>query len=74
MNRLFALGAIALFVLLPSSPAFAQLLTVKDAAIVYGHHHLNATSVDEFGSVPVPNAARSARTISATASPANARV
>jgi catechol 2,3-dioxygenase-like lactoylglutathione lyase family enzyme len=47
MNRLFALGAIALFVVLPSSPASAQLLTAKDAAIVYGHHHLNATSIDE---------------------------
>jgi len=47
MNRLFALGLIALFVVAPSSMASAQLLTAKDAAIVYGHHHLSATSIDE---------------------------
>jgi len=47
MNRRFALGLIALFVVVPSSLASAQLLTAKDAAIVYGHHHLNATSIDE---------------------------
>ena len=47
MNRLFALGLIGLFVAVPSSLASAQLLTAKDAAIVYGHHHLNATSIDE---------------------------
>ena len=47
MNRLFAVGAIALFVVVPSSRASAQLLTAKDAAVVYGHHHLNATSIDE---------------------------
>ncbi len=46
MNRLFALGLIALFVVVPSSLASAQLLTAKDAAIVYGHHHLNATSIE----------------------------
>ena len=47
MNRLFARGLIALFVMAPSSFASAQLLTARDAAIVYGHHHLNATSIDE---------------------------
>src|SRR6476659_7812432 len=47
MNRLIGVGLIALFVVVPSSPASAQLLTAKDAAIVYGHHHLNATSIDE---------------------------
>ena len=46
MNRLFALGMIALFVVVPSPPASAQLLTAN-GAIVYGHHHLNATSIDE---------------------------
>jgi catechol 2,3-dioxygenase-like lactoylglutathione lyase family enzyme len=29
-----------------ASPAAAQLLTAKDNPIVYGHHHLNATSID----------------------------
>ena len=47
MHRLIALGLIALFVVAPSSVASAQLLTAKDAAIVYGHHHLSATSIDE---------------------------
>jgi catechol 2,3-dioxygenase-like lactoylglutathione lyase family enzyme len=47
MNRLLALRLIALFVIVPSSMASAQLLTAKDAGIVYGHHHLNATSIDE---------------------------
>ena len=47
MNRLFALGLIGFFAVSSSSPASAQLLTAKDAAIVYGHHHLNATSIDE---------------------------
>jgi catechol 2,3-dioxygenase-like lactoylglutathione lyase family enzyme len=47
MNRLFALGLVALFVVVPSSLASAQILMAKDAAIVYGHHHLNATSIDE---------------------------
>lgn len=46
MNRRFALGALVLFAVLPAAPASAQLLTAKDAAIVYGHHHLNATSID----------------------------
>lgn len=29
------------------SQAFAQLVAAKDGPIVYGHHHLNVTSVDE---------------------------
>jgi catechol 2,3-dioxygenase-like lactoylglutathione lyase family enzyme len=29
------------------SPASAQLLAAKEGPIVYGHHHVNATSVDE---------------------------
>ena len=36
----------ALFLLLPAS-ASAQLVAAKDGPIVYGHHHVNATSVDE---------------------------
>src|SRR6185503_19949459 len=47
MNRVFALGLVVLFVVVPSSLASAQILMAKDAAIVYGHHHLNATSIDE---------------------------
>lgn len=36
-----------LLVLALGSPASAQLLAAKDGPIVYGHHHLNATSIDE---------------------------
>src|ERR1700741_4667182 len=32
---------------LASVPASAQLLAAKDGPIVYGHHHLNVTSIDE---------------------------
>jgi catechol 2,3-dioxygenase-like lactoylglutathione lyase family enzyme len=35
-----------LFVL-ASVPASAQLLAAKDGPVVYGHHHLNVTSIDE---------------------------
>src|ERR1044071_7616170 len=44
MKRL--LIVLALFVWLPSN-ASAQLLAAKDGPIVYGHHHLNVTSVDQ---------------------------
>ena len=37
----------ALFALLPAAPASAQLLAAKDGPVVYGHHHLNVTSIDE---------------------------
>ena len=37
----------ALLLWLPASQASAQLLAAKDGPIVYGHHHLNVTSVDE---------------------------
>jgi predicted enzyme related to lactoylglutathione lyase len=47
MNRLFTLLALTLFVLVPAPHASAQLLAAKDGPIVYGHHHLNVTSVDE---------------------------
>jgi catechol 2,3-dioxygenase-like lactoylglutathione lyase family enzyme len=46
MSRVFAAGLIGLLVVAPSSMASAQLLE-KEAAVVYGHHHLNATSIDE---------------------------
>ena len=32
---------------LASVPAPAQLLAAKDGPVVYGHHHLNVTSIDE---------------------------
>src|SRR5688500_11316444 len=37
---------LTLLVLAPVSTASAQLVAAKDGPIVYGHHHLNATSVD----------------------------
>jgi len=46
MTRLIR-SALVLFVCLPASQASAQLLAAKDGPIVYGHHHLNVTSVDE---------------------------
>jgi catechol 2,3-dioxygenase-like lactoylglutathione lyase family enzyme len=36
----------ALLALLSAAPASAQLLAAKDGPIVYGHHHLNVTSID----------------------------
>ena len=37
----------ALFVVATASTSSAQLTAAKDGPIVYGHHHLNVTSVDE---------------------------
>jgi predicted enzyme related to lactoylglutathione lyase len=34
------------FVALSAIPASAQLLAAKDGPVVYGHHHLNVTSID----------------------------
>ena len=36
-----------LLLLVPSLPASAQLVAAKEGPVVYGHHHVNATSVDE---------------------------
>jgi predicted enzyme related to lactoylglutathione lyase len=51
MKRLCALALLPLLFVLVSltqaSTASAQLLAAKDGPIVYGHHHLNVTSVDE---------------------------
>lgn len=52
--------------LLSASPASGQLVTPSDGAVVYGHHHVNATSVaahttffvDGLGGVPVTVAGR----------------
>lgn len=41
----FALLALSLLTVPPS--AWAQLLAAKDGPVVYGHHHLNATSIEE---------------------------
>ena len=42
------LAALALIAsLLGSAPAAAQLVAAKDGPIVYGHHHVNATNLDE---------------------------
>jgi predicted enzyme related to lactoylglutathione lyase len=46
MARLILLAVLS-FVLAPASNAPAQLLAAKDGPIVYGHHHLNVTNVDE---------------------------
>jgi len=46
MNRLLTSVALTLLVLAPASRASAQLTAAKDGPIVYGHHHLNVTSVE----------------------------
>ncbi len=38
---------VLLFLLAPASSTFAQLAAAKDGPIVYGHHHVNATNLDE---------------------------
>ena len=47
MSRLIALLGLTLLVLAPASNASAQLLAAEDGPIVYGHHHLNVTNLDE---------------------------
>ena len=39
--------ALALLVLVSASNVLAQLTAAKDGPVVYGHHHLNATNIDE---------------------------
>jgi len=41
----FALLALSILTVTPS--ASAQLLAAKDGPVVYGHHHLNATNIEE---------------------------
>jgi catechol 2,3-dioxygenase-like lactoylglutathione lyase family enzyme len=43
--RVYALLALSLLAIAPS--ASAQLLAAKDGPVVYGHHHLNATNIEE---------------------------
>jgi predicted enzyme related to lactoylglutathione lyase len=47
MNRMLAVVTLTLLVLAPASEASAQLLAAKEGPVVYGHHHVNATNVDE---------------------------
>ena len=47
MKRLRILLAVTLLALASASSAAAQLLAARDGAIVYGHHHLNVSSVDD---------------------------
>src|SRR6266536_730293 len=44
-RRIVALVTLVLFAVAPR--AFAQLTAAKDGPIVYGHHHLNVTSIDD---------------------------
>jgi catechol 2,3-dioxygenase-like lactoylglutathione lyase family enzyme len=46
MRRLLALALLILLFVAPAT-ASAQLIAAKDGPIVYGHHHLNVTSVDD---------------------------
>lgn len=45
MQRLLTALLLGLWLVVPAS-ASAQLLAAKDGPVVYGHHHVNATSVD----------------------------
>jgi predicted enzyme related to lactoylglutathione lyase len=47
MSRFFSGVVLMLLVMAPASTASAQLLAAKDGPIVYGHHHLNVTNLDE---------------------------
>jgi catechol 2,3-dioxygenase-like lactoylglutathione lyase family enzyme len=40
-------GAVALLMLSFAPAASAQLVAAREGAIIYGHHHLNVTSIDE---------------------------
>lgn len=45
--KIAALAGLTLTALTFAAPAPAQLAAAKDGPIVYGHHHVNATSVDD---------------------------
>ena len=40
------IAVVVLLALACASPAHAQLVAAKDGPVVYGHHHLNVTSID----------------------------
>jgi catechol 2,3-dioxygenase-like lactoylglutathione lyase family enzyme len=46
MTRLVPLCFCALLFVLPARDVSAQLLAAKEGAVVYGHHHINTTSVE----------------------------
>ena len=45
--RFAASVLLAVVALAAAAPVSAQLVAAKDGPIVYGHHHVNATSLDE---------------------------
>ena len=47
MKRKLAVVMSALFMLVVARSASAQLTVAKDGPIVYGHHHLNVTNIEE---------------------------
>lgn len=47
MNRMPGIMCVALLLAVPASDVSAQLLPAKDGAIVYGHHHVNASNVED---------------------------
>ena len=47
MTHMIRGALLVVLVLAPAVSASAQLIAAKDGAIVYGHHHLNVTNVDE---------------------------
>ena len=47
MTTLFAAFASALFLVVCSSTASSQVVASNDSPVVYGHHHLNVSSLDE---------------------------
>ena len=66
MNVKLTCTVLALGLLVLASPSPAQLLAAKDAAVAYGHHHLNVTSIpaslkffgDTLGGTPITVAGR----------------
>ena len=64
--KLTGVLAVALGLFVAASPSHAQLLAAKDAAVAYGHHHLNVTDIpanlkffgDTLGGTPITVAGR----------------
>jgi predicted enzyme related to lactoylglutathione lyase len=47
MKRILFTALLFLGLTVVSAPASAQLIAAKDGPVVYGHHHLNATNLEE---------------------------
>ena len=47
MHRMLVFAVLALSLLTVAPSASAQLLAAKDGPVAYGHHHLNATNIEE---------------------------